>query len=59
MIDTIDAHQKTYVSFPRISSVTIATSWLRSTLEFVKSLFHMFSYDQILKVSRSKIRLDI
>ena len=41
--------------FLRISGVTIATNMLRSAQDFLKVSYHMFSYNDILKVSKSKI----
>ena len=40
---------------PGISSVTIATSLLRSTRDFLKLLSQMFPYDEIFKVFKRKI----
>ena len=48
-------HQKSYFWFPRLSGVTIAMSLSGSTLDFLKLSFHMFPYDEILKVFKSKI----
>ena len=42
-------HQDNYFCLPRISIVTIAKSLLRSTRDFLKSSFHMFPYDEIVK----------
>ena len=39
----------------RLPGVTIARSSLESTGDFVKLLFHMFPYNKILKVFKSKI----
>ena len=47
-------HQKGYFWFPRLSSVTIATSLSGSTPDFLKLLFHMFPYNEIVKVSKVK-----
>ena len=44
-----------YFWFLRLSSVTIATSLSGSTQDFLKLSFHMFPYDEILKVFKSKI----
>ena len=45
--------------FPRLSGVTMATSWSESTRDFLKLSFHMFPYNEILKVFKSKIWVDI
>ena len=50
---------KTYFWFSRLSSVTIATSSSESTRDFLKLSFHMFPYNEILKVFKSTVRLDI
>ena len=42
-----------------MSGVTIATSLLRSTRDFLNLSFHMFPHDKILKVFKIKIWLDI
>ena len=52
-------HQKSYFWFPRLSGVTIATSLSGSTRDFLKSSFNMFPYNEILKVFKSKVLLDI
>ena len=39
--------------------VTIVTSLSGSTRDFLKLSFHMFAYNEILKVFKSKILLDI
>ena len=39
----------------RLADVTIATSLLGSTRGFLKLSFHMFPYDEIFKVFKSKI----
>ena len=49
-----DGKTAIYVSSP---SVTIATSLFRSTENFLKSLSHMFSYDQFKKFSEVKYDL--
>ena len=51
--------KKLYFCFPRLSGVTIATILLGSAPDFPKLSFHMFPYEEILKVFKSKIRLDI
>ena len=43
-------HQKSYSWFPNLSDVNIAMSLSRSTRDFLKLLFHMFPYSEILKV---------
>ena len=45
---------KSYFWFPRLSGVTIATSFSGSTLDFLKVSFHMFPYNEILKVFTSE-----
>ena len=40
---------------PRLSSVTMATSLSEGTRDFLKSSFHMFPSNEILKVLKSKI----
>ena len=47
--------KKSYFWFPRVSGVTIATSLSGSTRHFLKLSFHMFPYNEILKVFKSKI----
>ena len=51
--------KKSYFWFPRLSSVTIATSLSGGTRGFLKLSFHMFPYNEILKVFKSKIWVDI
>ena len=51
--------KESYFWFPRMSGVTIATILLRSTRDFLNLSFHMFPYNEILKVFKSKIGLDI
>ena len=51
--------KKSYFWFPWLSGVSIATSLSRSTRDFLKLSFHMFPYNEILKVFKSKIWLDI
>ena len=48
-----------YFWFPRVSIVTTVTSLSRSTPDLLKSSFHMFPYDEILKVFKTKIYVDI
>ena len=45
---------KKYFWFPGLSGVTIATILTGSARSFVKSLFHMFPYREILKVLKAK-----
>ena len=52
-------HKTNKFWFPRLSSVTIATILSGSTPSFLTLSFHMFPYNEILKVFNSKIRLDI
>ena len=47
--------KKSYFWFPRLSGVVIATSLSRITRDFLKLSFHMFLYNEILKVFKSKI----
>ena len=47
--------KKSYFWFPRLSGVIIATSLSGSTGDFLKLSFHMFPYNEILKVVKSKI----
>ena len=47
--------KKSYFWFPRLSDVTIATSLLGRTRDFLKLSFHMFPYNETLKVFKSKI----
>ena len=47
--------RKSYFWFPRLSSVTMATSLSGGTRDFLKLSFHMFPYNEILKVFKSKI----
>ena len=47
--------KKSYFWFPRLTGVTIATSLSGSTRDFLKLSFHMFPYDEILKVFKNKI----
>ena len=47
-------HQKKLFLVPGLSGVTIATSLSGSTREFLKLSFHMFPYNEILKVLKAK-----
>ena len=47
--------KKSFFWFPNLSSVTIATSLSGSTRDFLKLSSHIFPYDEILKVLKSKI----
>ena len=51
--------KKSYFWFPRLSSVTKATSLSGGTRDFLKLSFHMFPYNEILKVFKCKIWDDI
>ena len=42
-----------------LSSVTMVTILSGDTRDFLKLLFHMFPYNEILKVVKSKILFDI
>ena len=48
-------HQKSNFWFLRLSGVTIETSLSGSTRDFLKLSFHMFPFNEILKVFKSKI----
>ena len=48
-------HQKSYFWFPELPGITIATSLSGSTRDFLKLSFHMFPYNEILKVFKSDI----
>ena len=52
-------HQKSYFWFPMLSDVTMATSFSESTRDFLKTSFHMFPYNKILKSFESNIWLNI
>ena len=47
--------KKSYFWFPGLSGVTMATSLSGSTRDFLKLSLHMFPYNEILKVFKSKI----
>ena len=49
--------KKSYFRFPMLSGVAIATSFSGSTRDFLKLSFHMFPYNEILKVSKVKSEL--
>ena len=51
--------KNSYFWFPRLSGVTMATSLSGSTRDFLILSFHMFPYNKILKVFKSKIWIDI
>ena len=51
--------KKSYFWFRRLSGVTMTTSLPGSTQEFLKLSFYMLSYNEILKVFKSKIWVDI
>ena len=48
-------HQKKLFLVPRLSKVTMATSLSGGTRDFLKLSFHMFPYEENLKVFKSKI----
>ena len=50
---------KSYFWLPRLSSVTMATSLSEGTRDFLKLSFHMFPYNEILKVFKNKIWVGI
>ena len=56
---TLCSIKKYIFLFPRMSGVTIATTLLRSIWDFLNLSCHMFPYNEILKVLKSKIWLDI
>ena len=47
--------KKSYFWFPMLSSVTMTTSLSGGTRDFLKLSFHMFPYNEILKVFKSKL----
>ena len=47
--------KKSYFWFPRLSGVTMATSLSGATRDFLNLSFHMFPYNEILNVFKSKI----
>ena len=47
--------KKSYFWFPGLSGVTMATSLSRGTRDFLKLSFHIFPYNEILKVFKSKV----
>ena len=47
--------KKSYFWFPRLSSVTMATSLSGGTRDFLELSFHIFPYNETLKVFKSKI----
>ena len=47
--------KKSYFWFPRLSSVTMATSLSGGTRDVMKLSFHLFPYNEILKVFKSNI----
>ena len=49
--------KKSYFWFPRLSSVTMATSLSGGARDFLKLSFHMFPYHEILKFSKVKSEL--
>ena len=51
--------KNSYFWFPMLSGVTITTSLSESTQDFLKLSFHMFPYNEIFKIFKSNIWLDI
>ena len=51
--------KKRYFWFIRLFGVTMTTSLSGGTRDFLELSFHMFPYNEILKVFKSKIRVDI
>ena len=51
--------KKSYFWFPKLAGVTMAMCFSGSTRNFLKLLFHMFPYNEIVKVFKSKILVDI
>ena len=51
--------KKSYFGFSRLSGVVIAKSLSGSAQDFLNSSFYKFSYNEILKVFKSKISFDI
>ena len=47
--------KKSYFWFPKLSGVTIATSLLGSTRDFLNLLLHIFPYNGIFKVFTERI----
>ena len=47
--------KKNYFWFPGLSGVTMATSLSGGTRDVLKLSFHMFPYNEILKVFKSKL----
>ena len=54
-IDTCISIRKSYFWFPRLSSVTMATSLSGGIRDFLKLPFYMFPYNETLKAFKSKI----
>ena len=51
----MEHQKKLFFWFPMLSGVTMATSLSGSTRDFLKTSFHMFPYNEILKVFKSNI----
>ena len=51
--------KKSYFWFLQLSGVTMATSLSGSTRDFLKLSFDMFPYNEILKVFKSTVQVDI
>ena len=51
--------KRSYFWFLRLSNVTMATSLSEGTRDFMKLSFHMFPYNEIYKVFKSKIWINI
>ena len=52
-------YENSYFQFRRLSGVSIATSSLRSTRDFLKLSFYIFPYKEISEVFKTKIWLEI
>ena len=51
--------KKSYFWFPRLSSITMATSLSGGARDFLKLSFHMFPYNGILKVFLLKVKSEL
>ena len=49
--------KKSYFWLARLSSVTMATSFSGGTQDFLKLSFHMFPYNEILKVFKKFLKV--
>ena len=56
---SMDNREKNHFWYPSMSGVIKETNLLRGTKDFLDSLFYIFPYNEILKVYKSKILLDI